>query len=312
MKTAVDRVGRGKERQVNARFLAMASHYVFEPEFCNPAAGWEKGQVEKNVQDSRHRPWQPMPEFPDIAALNAWLERRCMELWHGIPHGALPGSVADVWAEERATLMQLPPAFDGFVEHSKRVSPTCLISFERNRYSVPASFANRPVSLRVYPDRLVVAAEGNILCEHGRVIQRSHKLPPQTIYDWRHYLAVIQRKPGALRNGAPFLELPLAFRQLQDHMLRHPGGDREMVDILALVLHHDEQAVLAAVEMALAAGVPTKTHVLNLLHRPVDGKVVGGPPLDTPQALILRREPKANVERYDGLRAQIAGGRHAS
>ena len=312
MKTAVDRVGRGKERQVNARFLAMASHYVFEPEFCNPAAGWEKGQVEKNVQDSRHRLWQPMPEFPDLAALNVWLEWRCMELWREIPHGALPGSVADVWAEERATLMQLPPAFDGFVEHSKRVSPTCLISFERNRYSVPASFANRPVSLRVYPDRLVVAAEGNILCEHGRVIQRSHKLPPQTIYDWRHYLAVVQRKPGALRNGAPFLELPPAFRQLQDHMLRKPGGDREMVDVLALVLHHDEQAVLAAVEMALAAGVPTKTHVLNLLHRLVDGKVVGGPPLDTPQALILRREPKANVERYDGLRAQIAGGHHAS
>jgi hypothetical protein len=227
-------------------------------------------------------------------------------------HGALPGSVADVWAEERATLMHLPPAFDGFVEHSKRVSPTCLISFERNRYSVPASFANRPVSLRVYPDRLVVAAEGNILCEHGRVIQRSHKLLPQTIYDWRHYLAVIQRKPGALRNGAPFVELPAAFRQLQDQMLRKPGGDREMVDVLALVLHHDEQAVLAAVEMALAAGVPTKTHVLNLLHRLVDGKVVGGPPLNTPQALILCREPKANVERYDGLRAQIAGGRHAS
>ena len=65
-------------------------------------------------------------------------------------------------------------------------------------------------------------------------------------------------------------------------------------------------------ELALAAGVPAKTHVLNLLHRLVDGKVVGGPPLDTPQALVLHREPKANVERYDGLRAQIAGGRHAS
>lgn len=55
MKTAVDRVGRGKQRDVNARFLAMTSHYVFEPEFCNPAAGWEKGQVEKNVRDARHR-----------------------------------------------------------------------------------------------------------------------------------------------------------------------------------------------------------------------------------------------------------------
>ena len=187
-----------------------------------------------------------------------------------------------------------------------------LISFERNRYSVPASFANRPVSLRVCPERIVVAAEGQILCEHPRRIDRSHHLPPRTIYDWRHYLAVIQRKPGALRNGAPFIEMPSAFRQLQDQMLRRPGGDREMVDILALVLHHDEQAVLTAVEMALAAGVPTKTHVLNLLHRLVDGKTTDGPNIDTPEALIPRREPKANVERYDDLRAQVAGGSHAS
>jgi transposase len=312
MKTAVDLVGRGKARQVNIRFLAMANHYVFESDFCNPAAGWEKGQVEKNVRDSRHQMLQGMPNFPDLVALNAWLEQRCLELWRETAHGTLPGTIADVWAGETAALMPLPVAFDGFIELSKRVSPTCLISFERNRYSVPASFANRPVSLRIYPDRLVVAAEGKLLCEHTRVIQRSHKLPPKTIYDWRHYLAVVQRKPGALRNGAPFLELPPAFRQLQDHMLRKPGGDREMVDILALVLQHDEQAVLTAVELALAEGVPTKTHVLNLLHRLVDGKVVGGPPLDTPQALALHREPKANVERYDGLRAQISGGRHAS
>ena len=312
MRTAVDRIGRGKERQVNARFLAMANHYVFEPEFCNPASGWEKGQVEKNVQDSRHQVLHLMPDFPTLTALNAWLEQRCIELWSQTPHRTLPGTVADVWAEERAALMPLPPAFDGFVEQSKRVSPTCLISFERNRYSVPASFANRPVSLRIYPDRLVVAAEGQILCEHTRVIQRSHQLPPRTIYDWRHYLAVLQRKPGALRNGAPFTELPPAFRQLQELMLRRPGGDREMVDILALVLQHDEQAVLCAVELALEAGVPTKTHVLNLLHRLVDGKTAGGPPIDTPQALVLRREPKADVERYDGLRAQVAGGRHAS
>lgn len=312
MKTAVDRVGRGKERQINIRFLAMTNHYVFEPEFCNPAAGWEKGQVEKNVRDSRHQLLQEMPDFPDLAALNVWLEQHCRDLWRQTPHGTLTGTVAEVWAEEQAALMPLSVAFDGFVELSKRVSPTCLVHFERNRYSVPASFANRPVSLRIYPDRLVVAAEGKILCEHARVIQRSHQSPSQTVYDWRHYLAVLQRKPGALRNGAPFAELPPAFRQLQDKMLRKTGGDREMVDILALVLHHDEQAVLAAVEQALAEGVPTKTHVLNILHRMIDGKIIGGPDLDTPQALVLRREPKADVERYDGLRIQIAGGRHAS
>jgi hypothetical protein len=192
--------------------------------------------------------------------------------------------------------------FDGFIEHTKRVSPTCLVHLERNRYSVPASFANRPVSVRVYPERIVVAAEGSILCEHRRIIERSHHAPGRTVYDWRHYLAVLQRKPGALRNGAPFAEWPEAFGQLQSHLLKRPGGDREMVDILALVLQHDEQTVLAAVELALEDGAPAKTHILNVLHRLIDGKPTSIPPVATPQGLTLSQEPRADVERYDALR----------
>ena len=199
--------------------------------------------------------------------------------------------------------------FDGFVEHTKRVSPTCLVHFETNRYSVPASFANRPVSLRIYPDRLVVVAEGQVVCEHARVLERSHDIPGRTVYDWRHYLAVIQRKPGALRNGAPFAEMPEAFRKLQAELLRRPGGDREMVDVLALVLQHDEQAVLCAVELALEAGVATKTHVLNLLHRLTDGKGTIAV-IDAPQAFVLTQEPRADMERYDALRNREV--RHAS
>lgn len=308
MRTAIDKVGRGKERDVNARFLAMASHYLFELEFCNPASGWEKGQVEKNVQDTRHRLWQPTPRFPSLDALNDWLEARCKEYWAQTPHGKMQGTIADLWAEEVQALMPASRPFDGFIEYTKRVTPTCLVHLERNRYSVPASFANRPVSLRVYPDRVVVAAEGRVLCEHRRIIDRSHDQPGKTVYDWRHYLAVVQRKPGALRNGAPFAELPEAFRTLQQHLLKKPGGDREMVDILALVLQHDEDAVLLAVEMALETGVPTKTHVLNLLHRLVDGKSITPPTIDAPQALLLANEPQANVERYDALRTV----RHAS
>jgi transposase len=308
MKTAVDKVGRGKARQVNMRFQAMASHYLFDAEFCNPASGWEKGQVEKNVQDARHRLWIPIPAFANLSALNDWLEERCVALWREIPHGELPGTIADIWAEEQTYLMEPTRPFDGFVEHTKRVTPTCLIHMERNRYSVPASFANRPVSVRVYPARIVVAAEGQVLCEHNRIIDRSHSRPGRTIYDWRHYLAVIQRKPGALRNGAPFTELPEAFRRLQSHLLKRPGGDREMVEILAMVLQHDEDIVLQAVELALEASVPTKTHILNLLHRLIDGTT---PPdtIDAPQALRLTQEPLANVERYDALRAEA---RHAS
>jgi transposase len=312
MRTAVDKIGRGKERQVNARFSAMVSHFLFEAEFCNPASGWEKGQIEKNVQDARHRLWQPMPNFSSLAALNDCLEARCRELWAQTLHVSQPGAIADVWAEEVGCLMQLSRPFDGFVEYAKRVSPTCLVHLDRNRYSVPASFANRPVSVRVYPERIVVVAEGQIVCEHRRVFARSHeRKSTTTVYDWRHYLAVVQRKPGALRNGAPFAELPPAFRALQQRMLKTPGGDREMVEILALVLQHDEQAVLAAVELALEAGAPTKTHILNLLHRLVDGKPTDAPTIKAPQALTLTTEPQSNVERYDALR-RLREARHAS
>jgi transposase len=312
MRTAIDRVGVGKKRDVNARFSAMASHYLFDAEFCNPASGWEKGQIEKNVQDTRHRLWQPMPSFPTLEALNEWLERRCQELWREIPHGGQAGTIAEVWASEVASLMPLSRPFDGFVEARKRVSPTCLVHLERNRYSVPASFANRAVSLRIYPDRIVIVAEGQVLCEHRRIIERSHNRQGKTTYDWRHYLAVIQRKPGALRNGAPFVELPDAFKRLQQHLLRHSGGDRDMVEILALVLHHDEQAVLCAVERALNTGAPTKTHILNLLHRLIDGKSPVISPVEAPQSLTLSQEPRADVERYDALRGTAQEVRHAS
>ena len=123
---------------------------------------------------------------------------------------------------------------------------------------------------------------------------------------------MIQRKPGALRNGAPFAELPDAFKRLQQHLLRRAGGDREMVEILALVLQHDEQAVLCAVELALGDGAPTKTHILNLLHRLVDAKSPAASPVEAPQALTLEREPRADVDRYDRLRDTTQETRHAS
>ena len=306
IKTAVDKIGRGKERQANKRFYAMVGHYLFEPEFCNPAAGWEKGQVEKAVLDARHGLWYDTPPFQSLQELNRWLTERCQALWQEIAHPKFKArSLAECLAEERPNMMAVPVGFDGFIEHSKRVSSTCLITFEHNRYSVPVSFANRIISLRVYPERLVVVAEAQVVAEHVRVFNR-HKTSGRTLYDWRHYLSVVQRKPGALRNGAPFTQLPESFRRLQSRLLKRPGGDREMVDILALVLLHDEQLVEQAIVQALEIGEASKDHVLNCLSRLEQPR--RPQPLHTPPVLRLVNEPQANTARYDTLR----GAHHES
>lgn len=305
MKTAVDRIGRGKQRQVNKRFQAMVGHYLFDADFCNPRAGWEKGQVEKAVQDARHGLWYDPPPFTSLRELNRWLHQRCLDLWQETQHPEIRArSLAECWRDELPHLMPLPPAFDGFIEYGKRVSSTCLISFESIRYSVPASFANQVVSLRVYPERLVVVAESRVVAEHERIFNRDKRAQGRTVYDWQHYLAVIQRKPGALRNGAPFATLPESFRQLQSRLIKRPGGDREMVDILALVLLYDAEVVEHAVTLALASGDVSKQHVLNCLSRLIEPHKPQ--PLTPPAALRLVNEPIANTARYDALR----GARH--
>ena len=258
--------------------------------------------MEKGVRDSRHRLWQDAPAFASLESLNSWLQQRCLALWQELPHPEdRTRTIADYWQDEQQHLMPLPAAFDGFVEHTKRVSSTCLIVFEHNRYSVPASFANRSVSLRVYPDRLVIVAEANVGAVHQRAFSRDRKAGGgKTIYDWRHYLSVVQRKPGALRNGAPFSELPENFRQLQEILLRRPGGDREMVDVLSPVLMHDERLAEQAVTAALEIERPSKQHVLNCLGRLND--TPRPQPLTPPATLRLVIEPIADNQRYDRLR----------
>ena len=279
----------------------MVGHYLFEAEFCNPAADWEKGRVEKGVHEARHRIWQEAPAFGTLVELNEWLGQRCRQLWRiSAPPEDKRRTIAEVGEEEQTHLMPRPVKFDGFVEHTKRVSSTCLISFEHNRYSVPASVANRAVSLRVYADRLVVVADAQVVAEHHRLFTRDHNAPGKTRYDWRHYLSVVQRKPGAWRNGAPFSELPESFRRLQGQLLKRPGGDREMADILALVLLYDESRVEQAVAQALSAGQPSKQHVLNCLSRLQDSPRPAR--LTPPPALQLMTEPVADTSRYDHLR----------
>lgn len=297
MKTAVDKVLRGKGRKVNARFEAMCSHYLFEPDFCNVASGWEKGIVEKNVQDRRRQIWVEVGNrrWDSLEQVNAWVSERCRTAWSEMMHPQWPTmTIADVLQDEQQQMMPCPRPFDGYVEQPIRVSSTSLIHFERNRYSVPTPFAHRVVSLHIYPAELVLVADDQEIARHVRQFGRY-----VTIYNWEHYIPLIERKPGALRNGAPFMTMPDSLLSLQRHLLRHTGGDRVMAQVLSAIPVHGIEEVLVAVEIALESGHPSGEHVLNVLGRlknHVTPETVLVPPLN------LRVEPQANVSRYETLR----------
>jgi transposase len=296
MKTAVDKVGRGKERDINPRFYAMCGHYLFDPEFCNPASGWEKGRVEKNIQDRRRQIWQAAGErrWKDLDELNGWLGEECRAAWTAMANPEWPAlTIAELLQDEQMQMLPAPRPFDGYVEKPVRVTSTALIHFQRNRYSVPAEHAHAVLSLRIYPAELKLVADGKEVARHVRSFERD-----QTFYDFTHYIGVIDRKPGALRNGAPFAEMPEPLLRLQRHLLKQAGGDRVMADVLGAIPRHGLDAVVVAVELALESGRPSGEHVMNVLARLKSGQAVT--PVST--ELAVKEEPEANVTRYDRLR----------
>ncbi len=187
----------------------------------------------------------------------------------------------------------MPTAFDGYVEKSAKVSSTCLVSVARNRYSVPCEFAGQRVSTRLYPSRVVVVANDGVVASHERLSDRG-----QIRYDWQHYITLLERKPGALRNGAPFADLPAPLQQLRQGLMRHAGGDGIMAQVLAAVPTAGLNAVLVAVELVIESGALSAEHVLNVLARLNASPI----PACVETTLHLKEAPLANTARYDSLR----------
>lgn len=206
MKTAVDKVQKGKSRIVNARFSAMASHYLFDPDFCNVASGWEKGVVEKNVQDSRLRLWQDAGKerFSSFTELNVWLLERCRGLWQELRHPEYADlTVAEMLEHEQPSLMPMVAPFDGYVETLGKVSSTCLVTLDRNRYSVPCELVGQVVSLRLYPERIDMVAHDFRMASQARLL--GSELLPLAQQIWRNERVGHQAAQGA-RNGKQALE----------------------------------------------------------------------------------------------------------
>ena len=298
MKTAVETVFVGKERAYNRRFLQMCSHYLVDPVACTPASGWEKGQVENQVGLVRERFFTPRLRVKSYDELNAWLLDRTIAYARAHRHPEFAErTVWEVFEEERPRLVLYPGRFDGFHAVPASVSKTCLVRFDNNKYSVAASAVGRPVEIRAYADRIELRQDGRLVGEHRRSFGRG-----ETVYDPWHYVPVLARKPGALRNGAPFKDwvLPSSIDRVRRKLAGVADGDRQMVEILTAVLTDNLGAVETACAEALSDGVHSADVILNILAR--QREPVAPVTIMTPDALRLAHEPSADCARYDSLR----------
>jgi transposase len=298
MKTAVDSVFIGKDRQYNRRFLRMCGHHLVDPVACTPASGWEKGQVENQVGLVRERFFTPRLRVTSYEELNAWLLDRCVAYAKVHKHPELSDcTIWQAFEAERPRLVPISGPFDGFHAIQASVSKTCLVRFDNNKYSVASRAVGRPVEIQAYAERVVIRQDGAIVGDHRRRFGRG-----ETIYDPWHYVPVLARKPGALRNGAPFKDwlLPASLERVRRKLKGSDDGDRQMVKVLSAVLSDGLVAVEAASAEALASGVHSADVILNILARRRDP----GPAATilTPDALQLRHAPLADCARYDSLR----------
>ncbi len=302
MKTAVESVFIGKERAFNPRFSRLMSHHLIEPTACTPAAGWEKGQVENQVGFVRKRLFSPRLKFKSYAELNAWLADRCIVLAQTHPHPIeKERTVFEMFEAERTALMPYRGAFDGFHAVSASVSKTCLVRFDNNKYSIASSAVGRPVDVHAYADRIVIKQDGQVVGEHERRFGRN-----QVAYDPWHYVPVLAKKPGALRNGAPFKDwpLPASIEKVRRKLTGSADGDRQMVKILTAVLTDGLAAVEAACAEALDAGIASADVILNALARRTQPATAAM--IEPPERLALTQPPRADCGRYDALRTALA------
>jgi hypothetical protein len=151
--------------------------------------------------------------------------------------------------------------------------------------------------VRSHAERIVVLLNNEVVADHPRQFRRD-----QIIYNPWHYLPVLLRKPGALRNGAPFKDwdLPPGLAQVRVKLARHADGDRQFVKVLGAVLDHGLDAVEAACAEALLAGIASGDVILTVLARQQQPPTP--PSITTPDVLRLKIEPMADCGRYDSLR----------
>ena len=251
MKTAISKILIGKDRIINKSFVPLASHYKFKVVACTPSSGWEKGRVEKKVNDTRRNFFAPMLKGQSFEDINQQLEDSVLKYYKEHKHPEFKNkTVYDVYLEELPSLNKFDCKFNAFRIKSSVVSPLSTINFETNRYSVPTQYVGKAVLIKILPCSISVEYDSKEIATHKRVFERNKQ-----ILFYRHYIPLLKIKPGALRNGSPFNDeqygMPKELFMLRKRLGETDEADREFSKILLLSLNYEYSLFLEACQQAL-------------------------------------------------------------
>ena len=263
---AVSKV-KGRERVLTREFLRLQSHFLFEAHFCRVRRGNEKGHVETHVGYARRNLLVPVPDFASFAALNEYLAAACYaDLFRSVR--GKPEGKAERLATDRAAMLALPAeSFEIRRVEQASANSLSLVRFDCNDYSVPTTHAHHDVTCLGGIEEVRICSGTEVVATHPRSWTKEG-----VFFDPRHYLALLERKPGAFDHARPLegWELPhclLTLRRRLEADLGH-GGTREFIKVLRLLERSTMKELAGAVDQALAIGATGSDAVTCILqHR---------------------------------------------
>jgi len=306
LKTAVKTIQAGHQRQEQASFIALRSHYLFESHFCTPGQGHEKGGVEHGVGYSRRNFLVPLPEVASFEELNAHLLAQCLADDGRTVHGQ-PVSIGEAWHQEKDHLLPLPRQdYPCCTTHQVTLTPYSQVIFETNRYSVPVSQGRTTLTLRAYPFQVEILNQTAVIARHGRCYGHG-----QDVFDPLHYLPLLAQRPGAFDYAKPLRQWraswPPVYEQALTELRRlwpEGRGVREFIQVLQLHTQHPASLIEQAVTQALAYGCVHYEGVLLCLNQLIMPKDLPLPlDLDAVQLARLQQPgtQPVDLQQYDLL-----------
>jgi len=299
-KIAVVSIGRGRNRKLTDGFLRLQSHYHYTEHFCLVRRPNEKGHVETLVGYSRRNFMVPVPKVKTVEELNRYLETQCRSDLDRILRGKEKPK-SERLKEEHASMLPLPSErFEAHRVEKPRASSLSLVRFDRNDYSVPTKYAHHPVTAIGTVDEVRLVVDNHLAACHSRSWKKHG-----TFFNPVHYLALLERKPGAFDFSRPLEEwaLPSCFdllrRRLESDM-DGSKGTREFIKVLRLLEKASLSQLAKAVEQALFIGATSVDAVkLILEHRRQEPIALFS--LDGHPHLKSVRVPEVDLSCYCGL-----------